>query len=49
MRRHHNDVSRRALDFEVLGRRGHGRLKVAWRRRAVKQMVEIGPKKENGI
>ena len=40
---------KRALDFEVVGRRGHGPPKMTWRRQVAKQVEEIGLKKEDTI
>ena len=40
---------RRALDFEVIGKRRCGRPKMTWRRQVVEQFEEIGLKKEDAI
>ena len=40
-KRENSDVLRRALDFEVVGRRERGQSKMTWRRQAVKQVKEI--------
>ena len=48
LKRDNNDVLR-ALDFEVVGRRGRGRLKMTWRRHGIKQVEESGLKKEDTI
>ena len=49
LRRDSNDVLRRALDFEVVGRRGRGRPMMTWKRQGVKQVEEMAPKKEDAI
>ena len=42
LKRDNDDVLRRAFDFEVVGRRERGRLKMMWRRQVVKQVEEFG-------
>ena len=40
---------RRALDFEVAGRRGHGRQNMMWKRQVKEYIDQIGLKKEDAI
>ena len=46
-RRDGDDGLRGALDFEVVGRRGHGRPTMMWRRKVEENIKQIGPKKED--
>ena len=43
------DVLRRALDFEVVGRRGHGQSNAVPKKQVEEHTDEIGLKKENAI
>jgi len=45
--RDEGDVLRRALEFEVDGKRGKGRLKVTWKGQVEKEMRKIGLQAEN--
>ena len=49
LRRDSGDVLRRAMDFEVPGRRGHGRPKMTWKRQKEKHTNQIGLKRKNAI
>ena len=49
LRRDKDNVLRRTLDFEVVGRRGRGQPKMTGRRQMVTQVEEIGLKKEDAI
>ena len=49
LRRANGDVLRRALDFEVAGRRGRGRRIMTWKRQVEEHIDEIGVKKEDSI
>ena len=46
LKRHSDYVLRRALHFEVVGRRKRGRPNMTWRRQVVKQVEEIGLKRK---
>ena len=48
LRRYNGDTLRRALDFEVAGRRGRGRPNMTWKRQAEEHDL-TGLKKENAI
>ena len=43
------DVLRRALNFEVAGRRGRGQLNMTWKRQVEEHINQIGLKKEDAI
>ena len=49
VRRDDGDVMRRALDFEVAGRRGRGRPNMTWKRQVEEHIDQIGVKKEDAI
>ena len=49
LRRDDGYVLRRALDFEVAGRRGGGRPNMTWKRQVEKHTDQIGQKKEDAI
>ena len=49
LRRNNGDVLRRALDFEVAGRRGHGQLNMTWKKQVQEHINQIGLKKEHAI
>ena len=49
LRRDNGDVLRRALDFEVAGRRGYGRQNMTWKKQAEEYTSQIGLKRENAI
>ena len=49
LRRDNSDVLRRALDFEVAGRRGFGRPNMTWKRQVEKHTNQIGLKREDAI
>ena len=49
LRRDNGDVWRRALDFEVAGRRGRGRPNMTWKKQVEKHTDQIGLKKEDAI
>ena len=49
LRRDNNDVLRRALDFEVAGRRGRGRQNMRWKRQVEKHINQIGMKRLDAI
>ena len=49
LRRENDNVLRRALDFEVAGRREHGRPNIAWKRQLKEHTGQIGLKKEDAI
>ena len=49
LRRDNGDVLRRALDFEVAGRRGRGRPNVTWKRQVAEHIIQIGLKREDSI
>ena len=49
LRRNNGDVLRRALDFEVAGRRGCGRPNMTWKGPVEEHANQIGLKKENAI
>ena len=49
LRRDNGDVLRRALDFEVAGRRGRGRLNMTWKRQVEEHINQIGLKREDAI
>ena len=48
-RRDNGDILRRALDFEVAGRRRHGRSNMTWKRQVEEHINQIGLKRENAI
>ena len=43
------DVLRRALDFEVSGRRGRGLPNMTWKRQVEEHIIQIGLKREEAI
>ena len=45
LRRDNGDVLRRALDFEVAGKRGRGQLNMIWKRQVQEHTDQIGLKK----
>ena len=47
LRRDNGDVLRRALDFEVAGRRGRGRLNMTWKRQVEEHIYQIGLKRKD--
>ena len=49
LRRDNGNVLRRALVFEVAGRRGHGGLNVTWKRQVEEHINQIGLKREDAI
>ena len=49
MRRDKDDVLKRALDFEVAGRRGRGRLNMTWKRQVDEHTDQTKLKKEDAI
>ena len=49
LRMDNDDVLRRALDFEVAGRRGRGRPNMTWKKQVEKHINQIGLKRENAI
>ena len=49
LRRDNDDDLRRALDFEVAGRRGRGRPNMTWKRQVEKHIYHIGLKREDAI
>ena len=49
VRRDDGDVMRRALDFEVAGRRGRGRPNMTSKRQVEEHTDQIGVKKEDAI
>ena len=49
LRRDDGDVLRRALDFEVAGRRGRGRPNITWKRQVEEHIDQIGLKKKDAI
>ena len=49
LRRDNGDVLRRALDFEVVGRRGRGRPNMTWKRQVKKHTDQHELKKKNAI
>ena len=46
LRRDNGNVLRRALDFEVARRRGHGRPNMMWKRQVQEDIDQIGLKKD---
>ena len=46
LKRDNGDVLRRALDFEVAGRRGRRRSNITWKRQAEEHTDQIGLKKD---
>ena len=49
LRKDNGDVLRRALDFEVAGRRGRGRPNMTWKRQVAEHIIQIGLKREDAI
>ena len=49
LRMDNGDVLRRALDFEVVGRRGCGQLNTTWKRQVEEHTDQIKLKKEDAI
>ena len=49
LKRDNGDVFRRALDFEVVERRGYGRLNMTWKRQMGKHINYIGLKRKDAI
>ena len=49
LRRDNGDVLRRALDFEVAGRRGRGRPNMTWKRQVEEHTNQVGLKREDAI
>ena len=49
LRRDNGDVLKRALDFEVAGRRGHGPSDMTWKRQVEEHTDQTGLKKEDTI
>ena len=49
MRRDNGDALRRALDFEVAGRRGRGWPNMTWKRQVEEHINQIELKKEGAI
>ena len=49
LRRDNGDVLRRALDFEVAGRKGRGRPNLTWKKQVEEHTIQIGLKKEDAI
>ena len=49
LRRNNGDVLRRALDFEVAERKGHGQTNMTWKKQVEEHTDQIGPKKESAI
>ena len=49
LRRDNRDVLRRALDFEVAGRRARGRPNMTWKRQVEEHTNQIGLKREDAI
>ena len=49
LRRDNGDALRRALDFEVAGRRGRGRPNMTWKRQVEEHINQIGLKREDAI
>ena len=48
-RRDNDDVLRRALGFEVAGKRGRGGLNMTWKRHMEKHTDQTGMKKEDAV
>ena len=48
-KRDYGDVLRRALDFEVVGRRGRGRPNMIWKRQVEEHINQIGLKRADAI
>ena len=49
LRRDNGDILRRALDFEVVGRRGRGRPNMTLKRQVEEHINQIGLKREDFI
>ena len=49
LRKNNGHVLRRALDFEVAGRRGRGRPNMTWKRQVEERINQIGLKKEDAV
>ena len=49
LKRDNGDVFRRALDFEVAGRRGRGRPNMTWKRQVEEHINQIQLKREDAI
>ena len=49
LRRNNGKVLRRALDFEVAGRRGRGRPNIMWKRKREECINQIGRKNEDAV
>ena len=49
LKRDNGNVLRRALDFEVAGRRGRGSLNMMWKRQEEEHTNQIGLKREDAI
>ena len=49
LRRDNGDVLRRALDFEVAGRRGRGRPNMTWKRQVEQHTNQIHLKREDAV
>ena len=49
LRRDNGDALRRALDFEVVARRGRGRPNMTWKRQVEEHNNQIGLKREDAI
>ena len=49
LRRGNGDVLRRALDFEVAGRRGRGRPNMTWKRQVEEHIHQIGLKRRMSL
>ena len=49
LRRANDEALRRASNFEVVEKRRHERSKIKWKRQMVKQVEEIGQKKQDAI
>ena len=47
MRRNNGDVLRRALDFQVVGKRGGGQSNMMWKRQVEEHINQIGLRREN--
>ena len=47
LRRDNGDVLRRALDFEVAGKRGHALPSMAWKRQVEEHINQIGLKRKD--
>ena len=46
LRRENGDVLRKALDFELVRKRGHGQLNISWKKQVAEHINQIGLKKK---